>query len=303
MSTTVDDRPVVRRDLLVLSGGTRCAVWLHRPADTAGPLPCVVLAHGLGAVRAARLEAFARRFAAAGLSALTFDYRYFGDSEGLPRALTDLRAQREDWSAVLALARSLPEVDNTRIALWGTSLSGGHVAVVAAHDPAIAAVISMNPFLDGRTAGRTTPAVLKVRLMAAGLRDEVRGRLGRAPLLVPAAGGPGSGALMAGADVEAALRAMSPDGKLPATDVSARILLRLHRYRPVRRASHVACPWLIQPGTHDTATPPCPAHRAAARAPRAQLSPYPGGHFTPYTGEVFERVVTEQIAFLTRHLT
>ena len=63
-----------RRDLAFDSGGTRCAAWLWADAQ---PRPCVVLAHGFGATRVARLDAYAERFADAGFAALAFDYRGF----------------------------------------------------------------------------------------------------------------------------------------------------------------------------------------------------------------------------------
>src|SRR4051794_41813216 len=70
-----------RQDLTFESGGEQCAAWLYMPAGD-GPRPAVVLAHGFGGVRAARLWAFAERFAAAGVAAVVFDYRGFGGGGG-----------------------------------------------------------------------------------------------------------------------------------------------------------------------------------------------------------------------------
>ena len=133
-----------RRDVEFSSNGVRCAAWLYE----GGPA-CVVMAHGFGGVRVARLDAYAERFAAAGYSVLVFDYRNFGDSGGEPRQLLSVAMQLDDWRAAVAYARSLDGVDPDRIALWGTSFSGGHVMVIAAEDARIAAAISQNPFVDG----------------------------------------------------------------------------------------------------------------------------------------------------------
>jgi fermentation-respiration switch protein FrsA (DUF1100 family) len=103
------------------SGGERCHAWLYLPAATTTPPPVIVMAHGLGAVKTLRLDAFAERFAAAGYAALVFDYRYFGESEGQPRELISVRQQRQDWRAAVSFARTLPGVDGNRIVLWGTS--------------------------------------------------------------------------------------------------------------------------------------------------------------------------------------
>ncbi|MFX5701388.1 alpha/beta hydrolase, partial [Acinetobacter baumannii] len=73
---------------------------------------------------------------------LVFDYRYFGDSEGQPRQLLDIKSQLEDWKAAIAYARSLPNIDKNKIILWGSSFSGGHVLATAAQDANICAVVS-----------------------------------------------------------------------------------------------------------------------------------------------------------------
>ena len=104
------------------------------PTTATGEVACVVLAHGFGGVKEARLDAYAERFAAAGYAALVFDYRHHGDSGGEPRLLIDIGRQHEDWRAAIAHARGLDGVDANRIAAWGTSFSGGHVVELAAAD-------------------------------------------------------------------------------------------------------------------------------------------------------------------------
>ena len=52
----------------------------------------------------------------------------------------------------------------------------------------------------------------------------------------------------------------------------------------------------------DVVTPPAPARKAAAAAPRGELIEYPGGHFDIYVGEPFERAIADQLEFLDRHL-
>src|SRR5918995_4582728 len=65
------------------SGGVELVCYLHLPADAAGALPCVVMGHGFSGTQD-RLFHNAERFAGAGLAALTFDYRNFGESGGVP---------------------------------------------------------------------------------------------------------------------------------------------------------------------------------------------------------------------------
>src|ERR1700756_4395883 len=120
-----------REDVWFNSGRNRISAWLYRPASdgSEAKAPLLVMAHGLGAVRTMRLDAYAERFCAAGYACLVFDYRHFGASDGQPRQLLDVERQLADWSAAIAFARSRTDVDNKRIVLWGTSFGGGHVIV------------------------------------------------------------------------------------------------------------------------------------------------------------------------------
>src|ERR1700757_2178396 len=145
-------RALSRRDVAFPSSGDECRAWLFMPKAERPPL--VILGHGLGATREYGLEPFARRFVDAGIAALVFTYRHFGDSGGRPRQLLDIDRQLGDWAAALAYARTLEEIDATRIALWGTSFGGGHVLIAAARDGGVAAVVSQCPFTDGVAATR-----------------------------------------------------------------------------------------------------------------------------------------------------
>ena len=182
---------MTRADITFTSGGLRCAAWLYLPEDAAEPGACVVMAHGFGGTRADAIPAFAERFVGAGLAALVFDYRHFGDSEGEPRQLLDIGLQLEDWTAAIACARTRPEVDETRIALWGSSFSGGHVVPTAVRDGHVQAVISQGPFADGLKQMGSFPFSMNLKMTVHGLRDQIRAVLGRAPHYVPVVGPPG----------------------------------------------------------------------------------------------------------------
>src|SRR3954454_21381328 len=145
----------VRLDVAFSSAGDECRAWLFMPEVQRPPL--VILGHGLGGTREYGLEPYAERFADAGIAALVFTYRHFGDSGGPPRQLLDIERQLADWAAALAYARNLDGIDRDRIALWGTSFGGGHVIEAAARDGAVAAVVSQGPFTDGPAATRAAP--------------------------------------------------------------------------------------------------------------------------------------------------
>jgi uncharacterized protein len=71
-----------REDVRFASGDNQVNAWPQPPSNdvAGGAAPLLVMAHGLGAVRTMRLDAYAERFSAAGCACLVFDYRNFGDS-------------------------------------------------------------------------------------------------------------------------------------------------------------------------------------------------------------------------------
>ncbi len=290
-----------RSDADFTSGATRCAAWLYRP-DGEGPHPCVVMAHGFSGVREQRLDAYAERFAAAGLAALVFDYRHFGASDGEPRQLLDIARQLGDWRAAVEHARTLEGIAPDRIALWGSSFSGGHVVAVAAGDERIAAVVSQAPFTDGLNAIRAIGAGLAARLALVGVRDQLAGLAGRPPLCVPAVGPPGSLAAMSAPEAEPGFRALDPPGSTWRNRVAARVMLRVGAYRPYAKLKRLRMPVLVQVCESDQTTPHEPAARAARASPNVELLRYGVGHFEIYVEPQFERTVGDQVEFLVRNL-
>jgi alpha-beta hydrolase superfamily lysophospholipase len=280
-----------RKDIEFDCHGSRCAAWLY-PAAGAGT-PVVVMAHGLSGTRRDGLGPFAERFAAAGIAALVFDHRGFGDSGGEPDLFRPDR-QLEDWRTAIALARSLHGVDPRRVATFGSSMGGGNALAAAAEDPEIAAVVSQVPFLDMvRQAHRPPPSVGARMLLGA-----ARGRH------LPAIGGPDEPAFINAPGGEAGWRHVVSTGEDSRwrNRVSSRWLLGAP-YRPARHATGLHCPWLVCVGEADRVARPGPAIAAANRAPLGELRTYPGvDHFDIYDGPEFEAVVTDEVAFLRRHL-
>jgi uncharacterized protein len=258
------------------------------------------MAHGLGGTRECALDPYAQAFAAAGFFVLLFDYRYIGTSDGTPRQLIDIRRQLQDWRAAIAFARTLPGVDPSRIALWGTSLSGGYVLTAAAKDASVAAIAAQCPMLDGRASARMLAkgAGLRtiMRLGWAALVDTARSFVGMSPKYVALVAPPGGLAAMSSHDAFEGMRAIAPPGWR--NEAAARLFLLLPCYRPVRYAKGVRCPTLIVACKYDSVTSLQASATAAARiGDKARLIELPIGHFDIYLGEWFERSSQEQIAF------
>ena len=282
-----------RRDLLFSSGTDSCAAWLYRATGNPAKAPVVVMAHGLSGTRRDRLGAFAERFAAAGFAALVFDHRGFGDSGGESDLFQPAR-QLEDWAAAIAFARSLPEIDASRVATFGSSMGGGNALAAAAADSQVAAAISQVPFLDiVRQAHRSSP-----RVTARALGAALRGRH------LPAVGQPDEPAFINAPGGEEGWRRVVSIGEDSRwrNRVSSRWLLG-RPYRPARHAAKLRCPWLVCVGEADRVAKPGPAIAAARRAPKGELKTYPGvDHFDIYDGPAHEAIVADEIDFLRRQL-
>jgi alpha-beta hydrolase superfamily lysophospholipase len=278
------------------SDGTECAATVYRP-DRPGPYPCVVLATGFGGTQdTPSIVAAAGAFARAGYAALTFDFRSFGSSGGTPRQIPSIPGQLDDLHAAIRTARGLPGVDPDRIALWGTSLGGGHVITVAAGDPRIAAVIAQVPFngFPKHVDGRSKRAVRRV--LRAMIADRLRGLLGLAPHYIPTVGDAGELAVMATAEAAQAVAAL--DSATWENRVAPRALFEMMRYKPGERAHLLRMPLLVCIGEQDRETVGEHTRELADRAEFGRLKAYPFAHFDIYRPEIRGRVLADQIDFL-----
>jgi hypothetical protein len=116
-------------------------------------------------------------FAAGGLGALVFDNRSFGASEG---------AQVRDYRDALTFAGTLAEVDASRIGVWGSSYSGGHVLVVGAIDRRVKCVVAQVPLISGhRNARRLIRSDFIAAVQAQFDADRQARYAGKAPAMIP----------------------------------------------------------------------------------------------------------------------
>lgn len=291
----------VRKDIRFQSGETYCSAWLTLPIGVKRP-PVVVLGHGLGAVREMRLDAYSDRFAAAGIAALAFTYRYFGDSGGAPRQLMSVGRQLEDWDAALDFIKDCPDVDASRVAIWGSSFGGGHAITVASKHPELRAAISQCPFTDGMASAAALGIKPMLQMTPVVIRDFMAKLLNRPPVMVPIFAAPGNPALMNAHDALDGYLALVPKGMTFVNHVAARVIPEIATYRPGLAATKVAMPILFCVSETDTVTPPAQTVAFARRAQHGEVKMYAAGHFDFYLGDAFEQLANDQTAFLKRHL-
>jgi uncharacterized protein len=288
---------VIRVDEHFMSGGLRCEAWLYLP-EGPGPHPCIVFAHGIGAIRQARVGAYAERFTGVGYAVFAFDYRNWGASQGEPRYDCNIPDQHADIHAAIDHANGLEAIDSKRMVLFGTSFGGGHALIVGAARADLAAVIAQCAVVDGWAAAIKAPPVLALRWMIAGLADQIRSVLGRQPYYIKLAGEPGQLAIMTAPGAEAAYLAMI-EGPSPWRNlIAARFILRTAFFRPIRHARHIASKLLMVVTDKDEICPPSVIAKAARLAPRGEAIHFDAGHFDIYFGEFFDRAIDAVLAFL-----
>ena len=278
-------------------GGVELGAWLFLP-ERDGPHAAITMAHGFAGTKEHGLERFAQAFAAAGFVVLVHDHRNFGTSGGDLRGDIDPWRQIADWRRAISYLERRPEVDPTRIGLWGSSYAGGHALVLGATDRRLRCVVAQVPTISGYEQGlrRVSPDATPA-LEHAFDEDERAGLRGEQPRRQAVVSGDPS--------VPAAYRSQDaidfylqpiPEG-LCKNEVTLRSTRAARMYEPGAWVSRVSpTPLLMVVASNDKVTV---ADLALATYERAlepkRLALIPGGHFDPYLDEfrVAEAAATE----------
>ncbi|MCJ2124246.1 alpha/beta hydrolase [Methylobacterium sp. J-077] len=279
--------------------------WLYRPDVRADASAAVVMAHGFSAVKEQYLDRYAEVFQAAGLGVLVYDHAHFGASEGLPRQEVDPVSQKRGYRDAISFAETIPWIDHTRIGIWGTSYSGGHVIEVAAIDRRVRCVVAQVPSISGslsarrRTRSDLVPAQLR-RFEA----DRAARFRGEEPALLPAVSDdPLQSCAMPGPDGHAfftGTRAFAPSWRNEVTLRSAELSRENEAGVHIARISPT--PLLMIVAEDDVLTAADLCLEAYQRAlPPKDLVMVPGGHFDPYLRN-FDRTSKAARDFFVVHL-
>ena len=121
----------------------------------------------------------AEGFQNAGITALTYDPRCTGLSDGEPRQELDPQKQVSDYSDALTFLASQPIVDPARIAFWGFSFGAMVALCAAALDKRARQVIACCPLTDYTYDGK------KAKVLAKAMKDRESQILGNKPFHLP----------------------------------------------------------------------------------------------------------------------
>lgn len=120
-------------------------------------VPGIVMTQGLTLLKEHYIDDSARRFRDAGISALVYDHRSFGSSDGMPRHETNPSQQAEDYHDAVTALMAQPGVDPSRVAIWGIGHSGGAAMIAAGDDPRLKTAIFHMPFTSGALDAKNFP--------------------------------------------------------------------------------------------------------------------------------------------------
>ena len=178
--------------------GVQCRGWLYIPDDLqpGQKAPAIVTANAISAIKEITLPGYAERFCAAGFVVLVFDYRTYGESDGVPRNQLDPHAQQQDVSNAVTWLRAQPEVDLNRVGGWGISLGGVHMLHLGAYDRRVKAVVSVATGLNALE-GMMGRAGLQGFLGYLNADHDRRFKTGEIATYIPAVSMPGQMGMMA----------------------------------------------------------------------------------------------------------
>lgn len=285
-----------------VAGSGRCNAWLTLP-DGDGPFPAVLLVHGFGATHEMALPHYERSFAAAGMAVAAFDFRRIGASPGEPRQRMRVGDMLIDTAAALDWLMAQATVDRGRVALWGTSFGASHAMVTAARRKEVAAVVVNCPMIDCWSAAARLGVRHMLRLAQPIASDLIRGMLGLTPRYLPLVVEPGELGLINVAGARAGWHSIMPPGMAWDNRAAAAIGFDMLRYRAIRVAGRIDCPFLVCVSDRETLMDPAIAAEAARRAPRGRAIHYDADHFEVYHPPLVERIVADQTAFLQQTLS
>ncbi|WP_285961500.1 alpha/beta hydrolase [Pseudomonas tohonis] len=279
------------------SEGTWCAATLHWPASASQQArPAILMVHGWGGIQNALTVPFYEEFTRAGYAVMTFDYRSWGESAGLPRQTISARQRMRDADAALAFLKSHPRIDPTKIVVWGSSFGGGHAVELAADHPELAGVIAQVPMLDGMATVLGLPALRLIKFAVYCLSDLIKpGR----PIYIPVVSEPGAFSSMDRDDADTALQLAERSLRRKYDNrVAARSLITMGPYRPLKRLKEIQIPTLLLGATEDTVAPFLEPAISKVKNPYITVEKIKANHFQPYFEPFFSEVISRELEFL-----
>ncbi|WP_412984616.1 alpha/beta hydrolase [Pontimicrobium sp. IMCC45349] len=109
--------------------------------------PTIVSSGSWTTVKEQMAGLYAKRFAENGFITLAFDFRNYGESEGVPRAWENPAMKIQDIKNAVTYLKTLPEVDHNKIGAFGVCAGSMYTLIAASEDVSIKAVATTASWL------------------------------------------------------------------------------------------------------------------------------------------------------------
>jgi len=295
--------PKNREDISFIVDGLRLSGWFYK-TDKASIAPCIVMSHGFGGTKDMGLAPYALKFVDNGYNVLTYDYRFFGQSEGEPRQLYGGLYQMADLHGAIKYAKQRDDVDENKIVLWGTSAGASYGVVAAGEDNSIAGVIAQCGAFDHNEDNKIYYDEVGfgffLWLFVHAQRDKGRSRFNLSPHKYPAYGREGTIAMFTLAGAFDGVSRLAKSSKDFVNETCARMAFLPHPTAPIIAAESVKCPVQFLVCKRDNFVSP-KSHIKVAQAlgDKSRVIQYDIGHFDIYFDEHFDRATDDMIEFLS----
>ena len=291
----------IREDVDFYSNATRCGAWLYLPKEEGNrKCPVIVMAHGLGGVREMRLNTYAERFSTAGYACFLFDYRNYGASDGNKRQRINVEEQLVDWDCAINFIKKSDKVDGSKVLLFGSSFSGGHVITLSAKRKDILAAIAQCPYTNTQATLGTLSPLTALKTIPLVIADLLSCLTGYHPVMLKLGDAPGKAAMMAVPDYKEFFEQIPANSSF-VNKAPARTLLEFLKYSPSRYTKDIEKPIYYAVCKKDTLAPADATIKCAKLSPKAVIKEYECGHFGIYLGDFFEQAIKDYINFFDQY--
>lgn len=140
-----------RHPVVLENEGQKLFGVLHLPNSKSKKFPAVLFCHGIAGHKTGKHRAYvdlAYQLSSLGIASLRFDYRGCGDSEGHFHEITP-SCHYSDAKVFLEYILSHPEIDTSRVGIFGRSFGGAVAVRVAAECDSIKSLALWCPMFSG----------------------------------------------------------------------------------------------------------------------------------------------------------
>jgi uncharacterized protein len=276
-------------------------LYLPRGASATSKVPAVVVGGSLTSVKEQMSAQYAQELAKQGIAALAFDYRHYGQSDGLPRQLENVETKKSDLKAAVTFLQTVPSIQAQGISLLGVCTSGGNVIQAAAEDTRLRSVVtiagwfvepSMVPMMYG---GDAAIANLKAQSSQALAKYRATGNAD----MVQTYGMAGSGAAHAGDHMDYYVNKQRGNISQWTNSFAVQSWDSWLSFDPVASAAKVKVPTMII-HSDDSALPDQARKVYGLLAGKKELTCLKGGHFEFYDNAVKVQEAAGHVAKFVR---